>query len=140
MESRLSLPLETKFQTISASGDFVGMASTFGNIDLQGDIVAPGAFVRSLANHKSKKTSPAMLWHHRSDEPIGVWTSLKESSEGLEVTGQLSLGVQRLRLKILRVHAATAKGAAGAADDRGEGGGSNAGALSAMTVAIIIPS
>jgi len=87
--------LETKFSKITHAGEFVGLASTFGNVDLQADIVLPGAFSRSLAEHRSAGTTPAMLWSHRTDEPIGTWSDLKESSAGLEVRGKLTLDVQR---------------------------------------------
>ena len=77
-----SFPFEIK--TISETGAFTGYASVFGNEDLWGDIVVAGAFSKSIAEKK-----PAMLWQHNSDEPIGVWTVIKEDDKGLYVEGQL---------------------------------------------------
>lgn len=77
-----SFPFEIK--TISESGAFTGYASVFGNEDLWGDIVVAGAFSKSIAVKK-----PAMLWQHNSDEPIGIWTVIKEDDKGLYVEGQL---------------------------------------------------
>ena len=94
-DTRLSLPLQTKFADLSAKGEFTGLASPYGNVDLQGDIVMPGAFDRSLAEHKSRGSTPALLWHHRMDEPIGRIHGLTESQKGLEITGKLTLGVPR---------------------------------------------
>ena len=77
-----SFPFEIK--TISETGAFTGYASVFGNEDLWGDIVIAGAFSKSIAEKK-----PAMLWQHNSDEPIGIWTVIKEDEKGLYVEGQL---------------------------------------------------
>ena len=77
-----SFPFEIK--TISETGAFTGYASVFGNEDLWGDIVVAGAFSKSIAEKK-----PAMLWQHNSDEPIGIWTVIKEDDKGLYVEGQL---------------------------------------------------
>lgn len=77
-----SFPFEIK--TISETGAFTGYASVFGNEDLWGDIVVAGAFSKSIAKKK-----PAMLWQHKSDEPIGIWAVIKEDEKGLYVEGQL---------------------------------------------------
>ncbi|SFN05069.1 HK97 family phage prohead protease [Dokdonella immobilis] len=91
--------LRTKLTTTdSTAGTFRGLASTFGGEpDDFGDVVLRGAFAASLAAHKAKGTRPAMLWHHRLEDPIGVWTSLRETAEGLEVEGRLNLDVARGR-------------------------------------------
>lgn len=62
-----------------------GWASTFGNTDSYGDVIAPGAFMDSL-----KAKMPKMLWQHDSAQPIGVWTSAQETAQGLYVTGTLA--------------------------------------------------
>lgn len=61
-----------------------GFGSTFGNTDSYGDIVVPGAFAKSIASRK-----PAMLWQHRSDQPIGVWDELEETKKGLRLKGRI---------------------------------------------------
>lgn len=82
MSKTANFPFEIK--KISEDGSFSGYASVFGNEDLWGDIVVAGAFTKSIAQKK-----PAMLWQHNSDEPIGVWTVIKEDEKGLYVEGQL---------------------------------------------------
>lgn len=78
-----------------ADGTVEGYGSVFGNPDFWDDIMAAGAFVKSLADHKAAGTMPAMLWQHNSDEPIGVWTEMVEDANGLRVKGQLALNTTR---------------------------------------------
>jgi HK97 family phage prohead protease len=86
-------PLELKFS--DAVGELSGYASTFGNRDLQGDVVAPGAFAETLAAHRADGTMPAMLWAHDSAEPVGTWTELAVDAKGLAVTGRFTMGARR---------------------------------------------
>lgn len=69
------------------TGVFSGMASTFGNKDLVGDIIERGAFTKSLKRRSAEKIK--MLWQHMADEPIGVWESMEETDRGLKVKGRL---------------------------------------------------
>tara|TARA_R110000868_G_scaffold332147_2_gene593192 strand:- start:1709 stop:2383 length:675 start_codon:yes stop_codon:yes gene_type:complete len=85
----LDRPFELK--ALSEEGVFEGYGSTFGNVDSYDDIVAPGAFKATLREFKKANKMPAMLWQHKSDEPIGVWTSMKEDDSGLYVAGQLAV-------------------------------------------------
>jgi uncharacterized protein len=80
---------------ISDNGTFHGYGSVFGVVDSYDEVVAPGAFAESLAAHKAKGTMPALLWQHRSGEPIGVFTDMSEDSIGLKVTGQLAMKTVR---------------------------------------------
>ncbi len=82
-------------KSISDSGVFSGYGSVFGVQDSYGDIVVAGAFSDSLTSHRAAGRLPAMLWQHRSAEPIGVYTSMKEDAIGLHVEGQLALSVVR---------------------------------------------
>lgn len=66
---------------------FKGLASTFGNVDLQGEVVVRGAFKQTIKDWKKLDRDLPMLWQHNRDEPIGVFKNLKETKEGLEVTG-----------------------------------------------------
>lgn len=61
------------------SWTFSGYASTFGSVDLGGDVVLPGAFIESL----KVRPRPRLLWGHDSDEPIGIPLSLSEDERGL---------------------------------------------------------
>lgn len=89
----LSRPFELK--SLKDDGSFEGYGSVFGVKDSYDDIVAPGAFADSLAAHKSAGTLPALLWQHRSGEPIGIYTDMSEDSIGLKVAGQLALKTAR---------------------------------------------
>lgn len=85
-------------KALSEKGQFEGYASTFGGEpDSYGDIIAPGAFSESLAEHEAKGTMPKMFWQHDPREPIGRWTNAAEDGKGLMVSGQLNMGVQRAR-------------------------------------------
>jgi uncharacterized protein len=70
--------------------EFEGHGSIFGNVDLDGDVVLPGAFKGSLAAHGRAGTLPAMFWMHRPDQVAGVWTTMKEDGKGLYVRGTLA--------------------------------------------------
>jgi HK97 family phage prohead protease len=80
---------------ISDTGSFSGYGSVFGVVDSYGEIVAKGAFRDSLEAHKSKGTMPAMLWQHRSSEPMGVFTKMEEDSVGLYLEGNIAMKTQR---------------------------------------------
>lgn len=89
--NRISTPLEIKFSTAEA-GTIAGYASVWlGEPDSYGDLVNPGAFSASLAEHRRRGTAPPMLWAHDQAQPIGTWTSLVEDATGLRVTGKLAL-------------------------------------------------
>jgi len=76
-----------EFKSLTQKGQFTGLASTYTNVDLAGDVVMPGAFTRTLA---SNKTLP-LMWQHR--EPLGL-VDLTDSPEGLVAEGRISMGIQ----------------------------------------------
>jgi uncharacterized protein len=78
-----SFKLEIK--SLTAEGVFTGMASVFGNVDLGGDIVEPGAFSRTL-QHKGGEVP--ILYQHDTRQPIGLG-KVRETKAGLEITGEL---------------------------------------------------
>lgn len=84
-----SFALQVK--AVSDDGTVEGYGSVFGVKDSYSDIVAVGAFSKSLAAHKSEGTMPAMLWQHDSDRPIGIWTEMSEDATGLKIKGKLAL-------------------------------------------------
>ncbi|MEN6560110.1 MAG: HK97 family phage prohead protease [Acidobacteriota bacterium] len=71
-------------------GTFTGYASVFDTVDAYGDIVARGAFKKTL---REKKVFP-MLWSHNVMEPIGIIRG-EEDEKGLKIQGELNLDVQR---------------------------------------------
>lgn len=88
-----------------ARGEFIGYASTFGNVDLGGDIIERGAFGATL--QKRGPGDVAMLWGHDVRQvPIGKWIDMREDDRGLQVRGQLTLDIGRAR----EVHAALKDG------------------------------
>lgn len=92
---RKSLDCRFEVKSINADGTFEGYGSVFGVKDSYNDIVVKGAFVESLDAHRKSGTMPALLWQHNSDEPIGVYTEMREDDLGLYVKGQLALKTQR---------------------------------------------
>lgn len=80
------------------TGEFEGYGSTFGGEpDSYGDVIAPGAFKESLADHKANGTMPKLFWQHDRHEPIGKWLEANEDDKGLYLKGKLNMGVQRAR-------------------------------------------
>ncbi|KAK6049552.1 phage prohead protease, HK97 family [Cooperia oncophora] len=75
--------------TSPSAGDDNGYGSVFGVKDSHDDVVVPGAFTTTLQKWSEKKALPALLWQHRMDEPIGVYTEMKEDDVGLYVRGRL---------------------------------------------------
>lgn len=89
---RKSGPLELRFANDGKTGIVEGYASVFGGKpDSHGDVIAPGAFRKSLTAQKSAGRLPVMLWSHDMSRPIGRWVEVIEDSKGLLVRGQLNL-------------------------------------------------
>ncbi|TDB57238.1 HK97 family phage prohead protease [Photorhabdus khanii] len=86
-KQRLDVPL--KLKSVSDSGEFEGYGSVFGVKDSYDDIVLPGAFENSLKQWRDRGALPALLWQHRMDEPIGIYTDMKEDGVGLYLRGRL---------------------------------------------------
>lgn len=89
--------LDTEARGVEVSADemtFTGYAAVFGNTDSYGDVIAPGAFTKTLAEAKSGGRWPVMLAQHGfadgGDTPIGVWADIEEDDYGLKVTGNLA--------------------------------------------------
>ncbi|WP_263147889.1 HK97 family phage prohead protease [Pseudomonas sp. RIT-PI-AD] len=86
-----SFEFDTK--AVSDDGLFSGYGSVFGVVDSYNEVVAPGAFLESIEEARSKGRTFPVLWQHRTGEPIGDWDlgSLKEDDRGLFGAGQLWL-------------------------------------------------
>jgi len=87
MKSNLTIPLQIKKLT---DREFEGHGSIFGNEDLGGDVVVPGAFKRTLAQHRKTGSLPQMFWMHDPSRVPGKWLTMKEDKEGLKVKGTLA--------------------------------------------------
>jgi HK97 family phage prohead protease len=89
-------PLEVKFAGGDEGMSFSGYGARFGNIDSYGDVIAPGAFTKTLKEAKASDNWPAMLLQHGSflggddNMPVGVWTDMREDDKGLYVEGRLA--------------------------------------------------
>lgn len=81
------IPLQIK--TLSER-EFEGYGSVYGNVDLGGDVVAPGAFTKSLKRYKKEGALPLMFWAHDPAQVPGMWTDMSEDANGLYVKGVLA--------------------------------------------------
>jgi len=88
-----TLSVKLNVKSLSEAGQFQGLASVFGNVDLGGDVVVSGAFKRTLA---ARGGEVPILWQHDQRSPIGLG-KLQETSSGLMVEGQLVMSVARAK-------------------------------------------
>jgi len=96
---RLACGLQVKFAAdddATKVGTFSGYGSIFNNIDGGGDMIAPGAFKKSLREWKAKGKFPPMLLQHggfigpaEDGIPVGAYTKMEEDDKGLFVEGYL---------------------------------------------------
>ena len=84
-------------KSINDSGSFSGYASVFDELDGHGDIVAKGAFSRSLEGFRKSGRRPKLLWQHDSSYPIGIIDELTEDSHGLFLKAHLLLDLPKAR-------------------------------------------
>jgi len=82
METR-AFPL--KLKSVAADGTFSGYGSTYGNLDLVGDIVMPGAFNQAI---QSQGKGLPLLWVHDQETPLGI-AKISDSKAGLVVDGTM---------------------------------------------------
>lgn len=78
-----------KADSVADDGTFTGYGSVFGNVDSYKEIVAPGAFAKSLDLIAKSGDPLPVLWQHNPNNPIGGYTALTEDSRGLKVAGFL---------------------------------------------------
>jgi HK97 family phage prohead protease len=76
-----------ELKSVGDAGTFIGLASTYGNVDLGGDMVMAGAFTKTLAE---KRGQVPLLLGHNTNAPIGLAT-ITDSLQGLIVKGELVL-------------------------------------------------
>jgi|13_taG_2_1085334.scaffolds.fasta_scaffold08584_2 HK97 family phage prohead protease len=67
---------------------FEGYASTFGNTDLDGDIIDAGAFDSFISTNKQIP----ILWSHQMNMPVGKTTQLYIDQKGLYIKARLPKG------------------------------------------------
>lgn len=84
-----------RVKALGGDGVFTGYASVFGELDQQNEIVAAGAFRRTLSKWQRQNRTPALLWMHDPTQPIGIWQNISEDANGLRVEGRLALRTQK---------------------------------------------
>lgn len=88
-------------------GEISGYASVFNVVDLQGDMVVPGAFADSIRETGGKVP---VLWQHDTKEPIGHTIELREDSTGLFFRAVLAMEVRRAREALALIRAGSIDG------------------------------
>ena len=73
----------------SSVGTFEGYASVWGSVDLGGDMIARGAYTKTLDEWHNKGQLPQLLYYHNDQVIIGDWLEMREDDKGLFVKGQL---------------------------------------------------
>jgi HK97 family phage prohead protease len=86
-----------KLKSVAADGTFVGYGSTYGNLDLVGDIVMPGAYNQAI---QSQGKGFPLLWVHDQQTPLGI-AKISDSKAGLVVDGSMLMSDPNAQ----RVHA-----------------------------------
>lgn len=75
---------------IAPHGEFTALVSVFGNTDLVGDRVMPGAFSKSLAAYAAAGKNLPIVWSHdwgNAESFIGKTLSAQETENGLLIRG-----------------------------------------------------
>lgn len=85
-----------------------GYASLFGVPDRAGDVIAPGAFRRTLSRRRAGALP--LLWQHRPDEVLGRIVYIAEDRRGLFVRAALEGGVARAREALALMRSRTLTG------------------------------
>lgn len=94
---RLAKPF--RVQTTDAARTFAGHGSVFDDPHPTSswalpmdwlDVVKPGAFKKTLAEHKRRGTAPAMLFQHDWDNVVGAYQEVGEDEDGLDLKGKLA--------------------------------------------------
>jgi uncharacterized protein len=82
-------PAECRFSADAATGIISGYAALFDvPVPYYNELVRPGAFAKTIAEHRTAGTPIVMLWSHDSSAPIGKW-SVTEDQRGLRAEGQI---------------------------------------------------
>lgn len=104
---RIVVPVEWKAAD-DGSGALEGYASTFGNVDLQGDVIAKGAFAMTIKAAKSERRMWPLLADHRASTAsvLGSITDAREDRRGLRIRAEFSSApsAQDVRVKMLEGH------------------------------------
>jgi HK97 family phage prohead protease len=95
--NRQTRDFNLKLNDVGGDGIIEGYASVFDVVDSYKDVIAPGAFKRTLAAWKASGRKLPVLWQHDEYNPIGVTLDAMEDETGLAVRAQLITEVQQAR-------------------------------------------
>jgi HK97 family phage prohead protease len=98
--------LRMAIKQVAADGSFEGSLAVYGNVDLGGDIIEPGAFTKTI---KERGDQVPMLWQHDSKRPIGMLT-LIDDPDALRVKGQLLMELPDAKNAYILIKARIVKG------------------------------
>jgi HK97 family phage prohead protease len=76
---------EFEIKSLDEEGVFEGKLAVYGNVDLIGDVIEPGAFTKTLSERGS---SVPLLWDHDLSTPIGS-LELTDGASALMAKGKL---------------------------------------------------
>lgn len=74
-----------------------GYAMHFNTVNMNGEMVRPGAFDEFFNLLKEKNNMPFFNAFHKQDLLIGAWTNIRQDENGLWVEGYLDLNIQYVR-------------------------------------------
>ena len=97
MENRHKRNFPLHIRNIDDTGIVEGYASVFDVVDSYNDVIAPGAFNRTLKSWAASGRMIPVLWQHEMDNPIGVTLEAAEDEKGLAVKAQLVTEVGQAR-------------------------------------------
>jgi hypothetical protein len=86
--------------SLKGSLRIAGYAALFDIPDADGDVIAKGAFSRSIAEHRDTKLP--FYWQHRPDQAIGTVELLLEDLRGLRVIARIDNSQGRAALALSR--------------------------------------
>lgn len=82
-----AVDLALQIKAINDDGSIEGLAAGYGNVDRGSDRIMPGAATKSLA----ERPRVPMLLYHDQTRPVGVWSALNESADGLHAKGRFAM-------------------------------------------------
>jgi len=96
METKVVEFKTTEVKTEERNGVPVGIIEGYGatfDLDRGDDVILPGAFTKTLADHRKANRPIRMFWQHNSKDMIGGYPIefCKEDSKGLFVRGEINL-------------------------------------------------
>ena len=102
----LTKDFHLKVKAVGDAGTFTGYAATYGNTDLVGDVIAPGAFTKAI---QGQGAGYPLLWGHDQTQPLGVG-QIADSTAGLTVSGRMVMGDPAARRAMAHLKAGSIKG------------------------------